>query len=474
MAFLHGIETIVVNRGPINVTTVKTSVIGLVGIAPIGAKNTLTKITTLNQGIAIFGEQLPGFTIPQALSAIYAQGPATVIVVNVFDNTTHITSVVDEAKTITNGVTTLTNAPVTTPVVTNSGGTTTYVAGTDYTIDAFGNLTVLDFTEIAEGSGVLITYDHLDATALVDADFVGVAGPPKTGFKLLEESKPQFGFSPKILICPIFGETTAVTTEMISKAEYLRGVCIIDAPSTGTMAQALLSRGPSGTWKGFDSISKSVILAFPRVSVYDVATESNQDRPFSQFIAGVMSFVDNTKGYHFSPSNNVIKGIVGPSLVLTSEINDTQSDVNQLNELGIVTIFSTFGTGFRVWGNRNASWPSNTVADNFISVHRTRTIVDESVEQGMLPFVDQPINAALIDSIRESVNRFIRTLIGRGALLDGSSCKFIADNNPTVQVAAGQLVFDYELMAPVPGERLTFQSFLNEGLLTNVIASVAG
>jgi phage tail sheath protein FI len=474
MAFLHGIETVIVERGPINITTVKTSVIGLVGIAPKGTTNALTKITTLNQGIETFGEQLPGFTIPQALAAIYAQGPATVFVVNVFDSGSHVTAVTDEAKTITGGKAKTTNAPVGSVTITGPGGTPSLTEGTDYSIDAFGNITVLDFTNMAEGSGIEIDYSHLDVSALDDADFVGVAGPPKTGFKMFEEAKDLFGFGPKILICPVFGDTAAVTTEMIAQAEALRGVTIIDAPANGTFAQALLSRGGGGTWNGFLSTSKSVIFAFPYVNVYDIATEAIQARPFSQYLAGVISNVDNTKGYWFSPSNNTIKGIEGPALTLTAGINDTQSEVNQLNEIGITTIFNSFGTGFRVWGNRNASWPSNTKADNFIAVHRTRTVVDESVEVAMLPFLDQPINKALIDAIRESVNRFLRTLIGRGALLDGSICQFLADNNPQAQVALGQLVFDNTLMPPVPAERITFQSFLDEGLLTALVESVAG
>jgi len=37
----------------------------------------------------------------------------------------------------------------------------------------------------------------------------------------------------------------------------------------------------------------------------------------------------------------------------------------------------------------------------------------------MLQFIDMPINTALIDGITESVNSFMRTLISRGALIDG-------------------------------------------------------
>ena len=40
--YLHGVETIEVERGPRPVRTVKSAVIGLIGTAPIGAVNTVT------------------------------------------------------------------------------------------------------------------------------------------------------------------------------------------------------------------------------------------------------------------------------------------------------------------------------------------------------------------------------------------------------------------------------------------------
>ena len=67
--YLHGVETVEVERGPRPVRTVKSAVIGLIGTAPIGAVNVST-LTLSEKDAAAFGPQLPGFTIPQALDAI--------------------------------------------------------------------------------------------------------------------------------------------------------------------------------------------------------------------------------------------------------------------------------------------------------------------------------------------------------------------------------------------------------------------
>ena len=107
-------------------------------------------------------------------------------------------------------------------------------------------------------------------------------------------------------------------------------------------------------------------------------------------------------------------------------INDPTSEVNTLNEAGVVTVFNSYGTGLRTWGNRSAAYPSSTHPTNFICVRRTADILHESVEYSMLQFMDYPIDNGLIDSICETVNQFIRTLIGRGALIDGK-CSFNQD-----------------------------------------------
>jgi len=132
-----------------------------------------------------------------------------------------------------------------------------------------------------------------------------------------------------------------------------------------------------------------------------------------------------------------------------------------------MTVFNSFGSGFRTWGNRNASFPTSTHPKNFINIRRTADIIHESVEYSMLQFIDYPIDNGLIDAITESVNAFIRTLIGRGALIDGK-CKYNPDKNPPTEIANGHLLFDIEFMPPTPAERITFESFININLLKNL------
>jgi phage tail sheath protein FI len=208
----------------------------------------------------------------------------------------------------------------------------------------------------------------------------------------------------------------------------------------------------------------------PYLKAYDIATDSNQDFPYSEFMAGVISSTRLNEGFWVSPSNKEIKGVVGIERTISAGINDTGSDANTLNASGITTIFNAFGTGIRTWGNRNASYPSNTAPDNFISVQSSADVIHEALENAVFQFIDQPITKALIDVIRETGNNFIRTLVGRGALIAGSRVEFPPELNTPTEIAAGHLTYNLIMMPSVPAERITMRSFIDINILKGLTA----
>lgn len=476
--FLHGVETIIVDKGARPIQTVKSAVVGLVGTAPIyeldAANQTINKPTMVlsdRDAAKYFGSQsASGYTIPQALDAIFAQGAGTVIVINVFDPTVHKTSVLDEAKTLgTDDKATLAHVGVRNVVVKNTTGLTTYILDTDYTLDAVkGIITRKTTGAIIALQALKISYDYADPTKVLSADIIGTvdASGNRTGLKALKDGYTLFGFYPKIIIAPTYCTQTSVATEMDVTAAAVRGMALVDAPIGTTHANAITGRGSSGTIN-FNFSSKRMVLCYPYLKAFDTALNAERLEPYSQRLAGVIAAKDNDKGYWWSPSNTEIKGITGMERQLTAMINDPTSEVNMLNEKGIMTIFNSFGSGIRTWGNRTAAWPTLTSPDNFINVQRTADVLHESVEYSMLQFIDYPINQALIDAIRESVNAFIRTLVGRGALIDGK-CSYTPAKNPPTEIALGHITFDIEFMPPTPAERITFESYINIDLLKNL------
>src|SRR5689334_9359575 len=100
-SFLHGIEVIEVASGPVPVSVVKSAVIGLVGTAPVWAVQSPEVAPAVNVPTLVssaldaanFGPLIRGYSIPYALSAIQDQGAGQVIVINVFNPSSHFTSV---------------------------------------------------------------------------------------------------------------------------------------------------------------------------------------------------------------------------------------------------------------------------------------------------------------------------------------------------------------------------------------------
>lgn len=457
--YLHGIETIEVEKGPRAIRQVKSAVILVIGTAPIGMLNKLIVCLSESQG-AQFGPELAGFSIPQALSGIYDFGSGTVIVVNVLDPATHKSSVAAEPQTFgVNDRLQLSKGALQSLVLKNAAGAVTYVLGTDYKVNMLTGLVQrIAGGTIAAGAAIKATFDHADPSLVTAADIIGavdVAGQ-RSGLKLLEDSYNLFGFFPKILIAPGFSTLSAVSAELIVQAEALSAIAYIDAPIGATPAQVIAGRGPAGTIN-FNTSSDRVRLCYPHVKVYDAATNSERLEPLSIRAAGLRAKTDIDKGYWWSSSNQELLGVIGLERSLTARVDDPNSEVNQLNENGITTVFNSFGTGLRLWGNRTAAWPTVTHMKNFENVRRTKDMVDESIRYSSLQFVDMPISQALIDSIVESVNQFLRKLTGDGALL-GGECWYDPTRNPQTELELGHMLFSYKLTPPPPMERGTFET----------------
>jgi phage tail sheath protein FI len=470
LGFLHGVETEIIKKNGREIKAIKSSVICLVGTAPKGPVNELTLIVN-DSDAALFGNKIPGFDIPHALEAIRAYRAGIIIVVNVFDPATMVASVAAETNVVTNYKFKLAFPPISGIVMTNSAGSTTYVKDTDYSIDDFGNVKILRPSVIAEGSTTKTTYNKLDATLVTAATIVGTINGGtnvKTGYKLLDEVYPTFGLTPKILVSPDWNTNTTVSAEMKAKADYWRAIFPLDAAAAIIPSAVITQRGPAGT-NNISTNSPRAIICYPKLKMKDPDPSSAEDatilRPYSETMAGILAFVDLNEGYWVSPSNQEILNIVGPERKLTWIINKQDTEVNTLNSYGVTTLIKD--SSYRTWGNRNASYPSEVGIDTFIPMQRLADVIHESIEFFAKPFVGKPITPVLVDTIVESVNSFFRTLQGRGAIIAGF-CEYNPDNNPSGDLADGNVKFDYEFVGPTPAERITFRSFTNINLLKTI------
>jgi phage tail sheath protein FI len=248
-----------------------------------------------------------------------------------------------------------------------------------------------------------------------------------------------------------------IVSEMMGIADRLRAIIIADAPST-TDAAAITYRGDYG--------SKRVYVVDPKILVYDGLTNSHVAYPTSPCVAGIISRMDNTKGFWWSPSNQEIYGITGMARPVDFNISDPNTQANYLNENEVATVIRH--EGFRLWGNRTTSSDPNWA---FLSVRRTADMVYESLEEAFLWAVDRPFSMNNIVEIAESVNAYLRHLRAVGAILNGK-----AWIDPTIntkdQMLQGILAVDFDIEPPAPIEHLRFRAHRNPDYYEELIADV--
>ena len=246
--FLHGAEVVQINDGLRPIRTIKSSVIAVVGTAPLATAdfplNTPVLIAGPRQAAALGADG----TLLDAYNAAYAQGVQTMVVVRVAVGGT-------DAETLSN------------------------VTGTP-----------------AAGTGV---YALLNAANLT-------------------------GQKPKILAAPGFTSVTAapaspVATALVTVATRLRAIVVVDGPNT-TEAAALSVIELYG--------SDRLYMVDPAVRVYDTATSTYVTMPASGFAAGIISRMDVTNGFWWSPSNQLVGGIVGTARPVTFGISDPETEAS--------------------------------------------------------------------------------------------------------------------------------------------------
>ncbi len=289
---------------------------------------------------------------------------------------------------------------------------------------------------------------------------VEVSTNKRTGMELLKEGFNKFGTDAKILICPEFDADASIAAQLGVFADNLKAIAYIDAPKGTKLSVAITGRGPQGTIN-FNTSNPRVRLCYPH------AMNGDKLESLATHNAGLRMKLDVEKGYWHSTSNHELLGVTGMEVPLTGRIDDHQSETNALNAVGITTIFNSFGTGLRNWGNRTAAFPATSHIKNFETSMRTGDVIDESIRRFELQYIDRPIDDALIDSLLESIDTYMRTLksiVGYSVYLD-------PDATPQVLVdyfSKGQIPIQYEFTPKIPAERISNESVMTRKYLINI------
>ncbi|WP_047308778.1 phage tail sheath C-terminal domain-containing protein [Rhodopseudomonas palustris] len=464
--FLHGVETVVVDRGPRPIQTVRSSVIGLIGTAPEAndVAFPLNKPVLVNrrQAAAMIGST---GTIPQAIDAIYDQGGALIVVVRVEhddDENEQMSKIIGGVDAVTGdfsgihvfraaeaecgvspmiliapGFTHQRPIGVSGHVVTDDGDGYTYatvtfeggglgaVLPTADVVLVNGKVTGLDFKSL--GYGIVSP-----VTATINGDGAGASITIQTG-----------------------AAANPVVGELKQLADAMKAHIIADGPST-TDAAAFAYRNDHGT--------RRVFVVDPKVSGWSVKSSTYALEPASPRVAGLISRVDNELGFWESPSNKEVYGIGGLGRPIDYAYGDKNSRANILNENQIATFIRD--DGWYLWGNRTCSADEKFA---FLSVSRTSDMIDISIAKAHRWAVDRAITKNYFEDVTASVRAYMRQLRVRGAIL-GGDCWVDPEFNTEADITQGHATFSYDFTPPYPAERVTFRSHLVSDYIRNLFA----
>ena len=241
----------------------------------------------------------------------------------------------------------------------------------------------------------------------------------------------------------------AVQLAMIAHCELMGDrVAVLDAPP-GLNAQQVKE------WRvefaGYDS--KYAALYWPWIRIMDPQSGKPTYVPPGGHVAGVWARSDSTRGVHKAPANEVIRGAIA------LETNITRGEHDQLNPIAVNCIRSFPGQGIRIWGARTLSSDPEW---RYLNVRRLFNFVEKSILRGTNWVVFEPNDPKLWDSVKRTVNMFLRRVWRDGALFGRTAAeafyvKCDEENNPAETRDAGILNVEIGIAPVKPAEFVVFR-----------------
>ena len=394
-------------------TAESSAVIALIGTAAIGEPNTPFLIKSLAEAIAKFGYPTAGATIPTALARAYqSYGQISFVVVNV---AAPAVAAVSPAPYIfnTQDKIQLPHKHVSAVIVTNTAGTTTYVAGTDYTLDAARATIQRKGSAIPAGASVQVGYSRPDFAAVTASQIVGgVNGTTgkREGLEALIDAE-FVSLSPSninLIITPGYSSLPTVIARLATLSDRLRARYILDAPASATVAEVVAGRtAGAAPVAHFGTRDRRAILCYPN-PIIGIAPAASEEW-FSIHVAAAMATAPEWQ----APTNLEIKGVTSWKTSLLTSASDPLADNSVLAENGVISYRNRSGLNPVLWGHFNASYPEEDPAKKGLDrIHVTRIIdsVRDQCELELAGYVGQRLGvnwSSAIAVIEASVTRVL-------------------------------------------------------------------
>ncbi|MDG2564415.1 phage tail protein [Vibrio parahaemolyticus] len=279
---------------------------------------------------------------------------------------------------------------------------------------------------------------------------------------LLRKCYQRLGFSPKLHLAPGILHKPGALGQADAAIKSIRGMWFADPPASVT------------TWEEARAFknqytSQRIVVGWPRPFVLDETTGAQKADWLAPSLAGLAAMVDKNltgdalinTGYWCSPSNYLLPDVISPTIELEYIYNDPDTEVNYLNQNGIVTLVNR--GGWRAWGNYSCAWPDTSNALSFIAWRRTMDVIEESIEIVTQQFLDKPMfnspsnfNSTMAGRVRDTVNDYLASKVGEGLVF--YSIEILAEDNPLASLQKGVITYRYKGTPPVPMQQVEYMA----------------
>lgn len=499
-SYKHGVTWSDVPTSIVAPVTADSGIPVFIGAAPVfqassPAKPNVPRLyLTYEEAVAEMGFSYDFETYPLCMAmytyfALFNVGP--IILINVLDATSSRfkgTPVASAPITIQKGIAPNVSAFMipSSLVIKDSAQLVTYLIDVDYVgawgVDPIDGVTKYTVSAVPGGAldGSFLTdtvvhmsYDVVNPVAVTKTDIIGgidITTGFTTGIEAIEDVFPLFGVIPGVLQAPFFSQDPEVAAVLASKAADINGcfrcitLCDIDS-------ETILKAIDVNAWKNTNNFTdpRQGVL-WPRVGL------DEKDIWLSVETGARILLTDNNNNNIpvETPSNKLLK--MNKTLVgdygSGTEVVFSKAYGDMLNGQGVLTAINWIG-GWKAWGSNMACYPgvSTDPKDRWMPARRMTDYVGNTLVLTIFQFVDRPANRRLIDTVIDTVNVWLNSLVSSGNSL-GCRVEFRVDENSDTNLIDGHYTFHVYEFFPLPAEWIEFKLELDVSYLSALFTPI--
>jgi hypothetical protein len=269
-------------------------------------------------------------------------------------------------------------------------------------VPLLASLLPINFPTGDDGASIFLKTGGADSAALIPSDIIGVDGGPgtRTGVYALQDIED-------ISIVAAPGQTSRLVQQaLIDHCEQMRfRVAVLDPDPAAKTVQTIRDQR-----RQYDT--RYAALYFPQIQVLDPLSKMIVPIPPSGHVAGVYARVDDTRGVHKAPANELLRATDSVEVIINKAEHDLLNP--EPDNINVIRDFRPRGRGLRIYGARcitsDTQW-------KYLNVRRLFIFLEASLERGTQWVVFEPNDERLWARVRQSIRQFLLGVWRDGALM---------------------------------------------------------